>query len=93
MTAALADPEATVWRQEADLSDPDAPARLIEAAAATSRFLDILACNHARSGGDGPLGTLTTVNPGPVRDAFTGVSSRHRRAARCSRRHDCRLLR
>jgi 3-oxoacyl-[acyl-carrier protein] reductase len=61
VTAALADPDATVRHQEADLSDPDAPARLIEAAAATSRFLDILVCNHARSGGDGPLGTLTAA--------------------------------
>jgi 3-oxoacyl-[acyl-carrier protein] reductase len=61
VTAALADPDATVRHQEADLSDPDAPARLIEAAAATSRFLDILICNHARSGGDGPLGTLTAA--------------------------------
>ena len=51
VTAALADPDATVRHQEADLSEPDAPARLIEAAAATSRFLDILVCNHARSGG------------------------------------------
>jgi 3-oxoacyl-[acyl-carrier protein] reductase len=59
VTAALADPGAAVWHQEADLSDPGAPSRLIETAAATSRFLDILVCNHARSGGDGPLGTLT----------------------------------
>ena len=51
VTAALADPDATVRHHEADLSEPDAPARLIEAAAATSRFLDILVCNHARSGG------------------------------------------
>ena len=50
---------ATVRHHEADLSDPDAPSRLIETATATSRFLDILVCNHARSGGDGPLGTLT----------------------------------
>jgi 3-oxoacyl-[acyl-carrier protein] reductase len=59
VTEALADPDAAVWHQEADLSDPDAPSRLIESAAVTSRFLDILVCNHARSGGDGPLGTLT----------------------------------
>ena len=52
VTEALADPDAAIWHQEADLSDPDAPARLIESAAATSRFLDILVCNHARSGGD-----------------------------------------
>jgi 3-oxoacyl-[acyl-carrier protein] reductase len=59
VTEALADPDAAVWHQEADLSDPDAPARLIASAAATSRFLDVLVCNHARSGGDGPLGPLT----------------------------------
>jgi 3-oxoacyl-[acyl-carrier protein] reductase len=59
VTEALADPDAAVWHREADLSDPDAPARLIESAAGTSRFLDVLVCNHARSGGDGPLGTLT----------------------------------
>src|ERR1700747_754349 len=35
VTEALADPDAAVWHQEADLSDPDAPARLIESAAAT----------------------------------------------------------
>src|SRR5438094_9774232 len=58
VTAALADPDAAVWHQEADLSEPGAPSRLIETAAATSRFLDILVCNHARSGGDGPMGTL-----------------------------------
>jgi 3-oxoacyl-[acyl-carrier protein] reductase len=59
VTEALADPDAAVWHQEADLSDPDAPSRLIESAAVTSRFLDVLVCNHARSGGDGSLGTLT----------------------------------
>jgi 3-oxoacyl-[acyl-carrier protein] reductase len=57
VTEALAAPDAAVWHQEADLSDPDAPSRLIESAAATSRFLDILICNHARSGGDGPPGS------------------------------------
>ncbi len=72
VTAALADPEATVRHQDADLSDPDAPARLIEAAAATSRFLDILVCNHARSGGDGPLGTLTAA----MLDAHWAVNTR-----------------
>ena len=72
VTEALADPDAAVWHQEADLSDPDAPARLIEAAAATSRFLDILVCNHARSGGDGPLGTLTAG----MLDAHWAVNTR-----------------
>ena len=72
VTEALADPDAAVWHQEADLSDPDAPSRLIESAAATSRFLDILVCNHARSGGDGPLGTLTAG----MLDAHWAVNAR-----------------
>jgi 3-oxoacyl-[acyl-carrier protein] reductase len=72
VTEALADPDAAVWHQEADLSDPDAPARLIESAAATSRFLDILVCNHARSGGDGPLGALTAG----MLDAHWAVNTR-----------------
>src|SRR6201990_918833 len=59
VTEALADPDAAVWHQQADLSDPGAPSRLIESAAATSGFLDILVCNPAPSGGDGPLGPLT----------------------------------
>ena len=72
VTAALADPDAAVWHQQADLSDPGAPSRLIEAAAATSRFLDICICNHARSGGDGPLGTLTAA----MLDAHWAVNTR-----------------
>jgi 3-oxoacyl-[acyl-carrier protein] reductase len=72
VTEALADPDAAVWHQEADLSDPDAPARLIESAAETSRFLDVLICNHASSGGDGPLGTLTAG----MLDAHWAVNTR-----------------
>jgi 3-oxoacyl-[acyl-carrier protein] reductase len=72
VTEALADPDAAVWHQEADLSDPDAPARLIDSAVATSRFLDILVCNHARSGGDGPLGALTAG----MLDAHWAVNTR-----------------
>ena len=72
VTEALAAPDAAVWHQEADLSDPDAPSRLIELAAATSRFLDILICNHARSGGDGPLGNLTAG----MLDAHWAVNTR-----------------
>jgi 3-oxoacyl-[acyl-carrier protein] reductase len=49
---------ARVHHLELDLADPDAPARLIAAATAAFGHLDILVCNHARSGGDGPLGTL-----------------------------------
>jgi 3-oxoacyl-[acyl-carrier protein] reductase len=72
VTEALAGPDAVVWHQEADLSDPDSPSRLVESAAATSRFLDILVCNHARSGGDGPLGTLTAE----MLDAHWAVNTR-----------------
>ena len=72
VTEALADPDAAVRHQEADLSDPDSPSRLVESAAATSRFLDILVCNHARSGGDGPLGTLTAE----MLDAHWAVNTR-----------------
>ena len=50
VTAALADPHATVRHHEADLSDPDAPSRLIETATATSRFLDILGVASLLSG-------------------------------------------
>lgn len=43
----------------ADLSDPDAPPRLIETAARELGRLDILVCNHARSGGDGSIFDMT----------------------------------
>src|ERR1700745_656088 len=59
VTEALADPDAAIWHQEADLSDPGAPSRLIESAAAASGFLVILICNHARSGSRCRLGPLT----------------------------------
>src|SRR6478609_8828870 len=35
----------------ADLADPDAPARLVEAAGAASGHVDVLVANHARSSG------------------------------------------
>src|ERR1700747_1560889 len=41
VTEGACDPGAGACPLEADLSDPDAPARLIGSAAATSRFLDI----------------------------------------------------
>jgi len=49
---------ASVHDVELDLSQPRAPAQLIDEAVSTCGHLDILVCNHARSGGDGPLGTL-----------------------------------
>jgi len=61
VTEALADSGARVEHQEANLTDPAAPAALIDSAAAAFGALDILVCNHARSGDDGPLGTLTAA--------------------------------
>jgi 3-oxoacyl-[acyl-carrier protein] reductase len=61
VTEALAGGGASVTHAEADLADPAAPAALIDTAVAASGHLDILVCNHARSGDDGPLGTLTAA--------------------------------
>ncbi len=41
-----------------DLADRDVPRRLIDDAVAWAGHLDILVCNHARSGGDGPLASV-----------------------------------
>ncbi|CAM4145638.1 SDR family oxidoreductase [Kibdelosporangium persicum] len=41
-----------------DLADPTGPQRLMDAAVEAFGHVDILVCNHALSGGDGPLGTL-----------------------------------
>ncbi len=49
---------ATLHHSELDLAVPDAPKQLITAAASVLGHLDILVCNHGRSGDDGPLGTL-----------------------------------
>lgn len=58
VTEVLADSAATVHDAEFDLADPSAPEQLVNAAAEAFGHVDILVCNHARSGGDGPLGTL-----------------------------------
>jgi 3-oxoacyl-[acyl-carrier protein] reductase len=58
VTAALAADDASVHDIELDLASPGAPEELVNAAAAQLGHLDILICNHARSGDDGPLGTL-----------------------------------
>jgi 3-oxoacyl-[acyl-carrier protein] reductase len=71
VTGALAD-GAGIKHTELDLSDPAAPSRLIEAAAVAFGHLDILVCNHARSGGDGPLGTLTAA----MLDTYWAVNTR-----------------
>jgi 3-oxoacyl-[acyl-carrier protein] reductase len=57
VTGALA-AGASVRHMELDLAIPSAPVQLIDAAGTALGHLDILVCNHARSGGDGPLGTL-----------------------------------
>jgi 3-oxoacyl-[acyl-carrier protein] reductase len=69
---ALAAVDASVHHLELDLALPEAPARLIEAAADAFGHLDILVCNHARSGGDGPLGTLDAK----MLDAHWAVNTR-----------------
>ncbi|MBF4635448.1 SDR family oxidoreductase [Agreia pratensis] len=42
-----------------DLAEPTAPRRLIDAAVDAFGHLDILICNHARSGGDGSIFEMT----------------------------------
>ena len=69
---AVADADAHVRWLPLDLALPDAPAELIDAAAAACGHLDILVCNHARSGGDGPLGTLDAK----MLDAHWAVNTR-----------------
>ncbi|MCK2238727.1 MULTISPECIES: SDR family oxidoreductase [unclassified Crossiella] len=44
-----------------DLVVPDAPARIVDAAIERFGRLDILVCNHARSGGDGTLREMTAA--------------------------------
>jgi 3-oxoacyl-[acyl-carrier protein] reductase len=55
-----------------DLGTPDAPARLVDAAKEAFGHVDILVCNHARSGGDGALGTLDAA----MLDAHWAVNTR-----------------
>jgi 3-oxoacyl-[acyl-carrier protein] reductase len=53
-----ADGGASLADTELDLTGAGAPEQLVSAAAAALGHLDILVCNHALSGDDGPLGTL-----------------------------------
>jgi 3-oxoacyl-[acyl-carrier protein] reductase len=62
---------ASVRHMELDLALPTAPSQLVDAAAAALGHLDILVCNHARSG-DGPLGTLDAA----LLDAHWAVNTR-----------------
>jgi 3-oxoacyl-[acyl-carrier protein] reductase len=72
VTTALADPKARIHHTELDLADPDGPQRLVTTAAEAFGHLDILICNHARSGDDGPLGTLNAA----MLDAHWAVNTR-----------------
>jgi 3-oxoacyl-[acyl-carrier protein] reductase len=69
---ALADGQASVRHMELDLAGADAPRRLVSTATAAAGHLDILVCNHARSGGDGPLGALDAA----MLDAHWAVNAR-----------------
>lgn len=55
-----------------NLADPEAPQVLVDEALRACGHLDILVCNHARSGGDGPLGDLTAA----MLDAHWAVNTR-----------------
>ncbi|MDA2815027.1 SDR family oxidoreductase [Nocardiopsis sp. RSe5-2] len=57
--AARTDPQARVGGAEADLAAPGAPHELFEAARAFLGHVDVLVCNHARSGGDADLAGVT----------------------------------
>ena len=72
VTAARPDDRSGVRQVDLDLTEPGAPERLIDAAGQAFGHLDILVNNHARSGGDGPLGTLTAA----MLDAHWAVNTR-----------------
>jgi 3-oxoacyl-[acyl-carrier protein] reductase len=69
---ALADPASRVDHGGGDLGLPGEPERLVAAARAAFAHLDILVCNHARSGNDGPLGALDAA----MLDAHWAVNAR-----------------
>ncbi|QBI55785.1 SDR family oxidoreductase [Streptomonospora litoralis] len=58
----LAAEDARVADTHADLAEPGAAQRVIDAAAAEFGHVDILVCNHALNGRDGPLGELTEAD-------------------------------
>ncbi|MGW2343303.1 SDR family oxidoreductase [Streptomyces sp. NPDC001661] len=67
------DPDAVVAHGPADLTEPDAPARLIQDAAdALGGRLDIVVANHALSGSDGTLDTIDAA----MLDAHWAVDAR-----------------
>jgi 3-oxoacyl-[acyl-carrier protein] reductase len=72
VTSVLAADDASIHDMDLDLTAPDAPSQLISTATSVLGHLDILVCNHARSGGDGPLGTLDAA----MLDAHWAVNTR-----------------
>ncbi|THJ24826.1 SDR family oxidoreductase, partial [Candidatus Frankia alpina] len=72
VAAARDDDQAAIHDMELDLAAPEAPEQLVNSASAAVGHLDILVCNHARSGGDGPLGTLDAA----MLDAHWAVNTR-----------------
>jgi 3-oxoacyl-[acyl-carrier protein] reductase len=52
-------PDALFGDISADIADPAAPQRIVDAATAALGRLRILICNHARSGGDGSIFDMT----------------------------------
>jgi 3-oxoacyl-[acyl-carrier protein] reductase len=70
--AALSDPAATVHDMSADLATPTAPADVVNAAVAHFGRLDVLVCNQARNGFDGPLVEQTA----DMLDAHWAVNTR-----------------
>ena len=72
VASALAADGARLHGTELDLAEPRAPEQLITAAADRLGHLDVLICNHARSGGDGPLGSLDAA----MLDAHWAVNTR-----------------
>lgn len=70
--AALSDPAATVHDISADLGTTTAPADVVNAAVAHFGRLDILVCNQARNGFDGPLSAQTPE----MLDAHWAVNTR-----------------
>jgi 3-oxoacyl-[acyl-carrier protein] reductase len=70
--SALAVPDARVADLSADLAAPDAPAEVVSAAVAALGGVDILVCNQALSGSDGPLSSMTAA----MLDAHYAVNTR-----------------
>ncbi|WP_157734400.1 MULTISPECIES: SDR family oxidoreductase [Frankia] len=72
VAAARGDGQAAVHHLELDLAVAEAPEQVVNSARDAVGHLDILVCNHARSGGDGPLGTLDAA----MLDAHWAVNTR-----------------